>query len=301
MGLAGPRKKTKISNDPNNTNWTRSTSGFGHRIMSSQGWKPGNLLGARDAAHADLLTAASASHIKVTLKDDTLGLGARIGRDPMEPTGLDAFKGLLGRLNGKSDVELKKEERKRDDVRLARYAALKFPEVRFVSAGLLAQEPEPESDIAPPIPKENALTKSNAGKESSESSDSSSSESDAPARKSKKSKSKSKSKSKKDRSGAEDTDHTTSSSELKKEKKEKKDKKDKKEKKEKKKSKKRKADDEPTESSDQISAPKVKATPTVSGERRPIGRNVFRSRYIAQKKMALMDDKSLNEIFMVKA
>ncbi|KAJ6086909.1 hypothetical protein N7467_005823 [Penicillium canescens] len=282
MGLAGPRKKTKISNDPNNTNWTRSTSGFGHRIMSSQGWKPGSLLGARDAAHAGMLTAASASHIKVTLKDDTLGLGARIGRDPMEPTGLDAFKGLLGRLNGKSDVELKKEERKRDDVRLARYAALKFPEVRFVSGGLLAQEQKPE--IAPPIPKEDVPTQSNADKEST------SSESDAPARKSKKSKSKSKpkSKSKKDRSGAEETDRTESSSESKKEKKEKK------------KSKKRKADGEPIETSTQA-APEAKATPTISGERRPIGRNVFRSRYIAQKKKALMDDKSLNEIFMIKA
>jgi Pin2-interacting protein X1 len=236
--------------------------------MSSQGWKPGSLLGARDAAHADLLTAASASHIKVTLKDDTLGLGARIGRDPMEPTGLDAFKGLLGRLNGKSDVELKKEERKRDDVRLARYAALKFPEVRFVSGGLLAQEQKPE--ISPPIPKEEALTKSNTEKDSIDRSDSSSSESDTPVRKSKRSKSKSKSE--KDRSGSQET-------ELKKEKRDKK----------------RKAEDEPTEIASQT-APEVKATPTVSGERRPIGRNVFRSRYIAQKKKALMDDKSLNEV-----
>jgi Pin2-interacting protein X1 len=199
----------------------------------------------------------------------------------MEPTGLDAFKGLLGRLNGKSDVELKKEERKRDDVRLARYAALKFPEVRFVSGGLLAQEQKPE--ISPPIPKEEALTKSNTEKDSIDRSDSSSSESDTPVRKSKRSKSKSKSE--KDRSGSQET-------ELKKEKREKK---EKKEKKETKKSKKRKAEDEPTEIASQT-APEVKATPTVSGERRPIGRNVFRSRYIAQKKKALMDDKSLNEV-----
>jgi Pin2-interacting protein X1 len=199
----------------------------------------------------------------------------------MEPTGLDAFKGLLGRLNGKSDVELKKEERKRDDVRLARYAALKFPEVRFVSGGLLAQEQKPE--ISPPIPKEEALTKSNTEKDSIDRSDSSSSESDTPVRKTKMSKSKSKSE--KDRSGSQET-------ELKKEKREKK---EKKEKKETKKSKKRKAEDEPTEIASQT-APEVKATPTVSGERRPIGRNVFRSRYIAQKKKALMDDKSLNEV-----
>src|ERR1700712_2746618 len=101
--------------------------------MSSQGWTPGSLLGAKDAAHTDMLTAASASHIKVTLKDDTLGLGARLGRQG-EQTGLDAFKGLLGRLNGKSDEELKKDERKLEVVRLARYCSLKFPEVRFVRA-----------------------------------------------------------------------------------------------------------------------------------------------------------------------
>ncbi|KAJ5780864.1 hypothetical protein N7457_006024 [Penicillium paradoxum] len=275
MGLAGPRKNTKIGNDPNNTNWTRSTTGFGHRIMSSQGWTPGSLLGAKDAAHANMLTAASVTHIKVTLKDDTLGLGARIGRET-EQTGLDAFKGLLGRLNGKSDVELKKDERKRDDVRLARYAALKFPEVRFVSGGLLAQEKETEAPL--PIPNDVVSKKSKSDKKkgtrTTEDDETSSNESDTPARKSK-----SKSKSKKSRP-QEETDAES---------------------KKKKKSKKRKADSEPTSSSDKASEPEVKAAPTISKERRPMGRNVTRSRYIAQKKRAIMDDKSLNEIFMVKA
>ncbi|OQE91262.1 hypothetical protein PENNAL_c0010G08840 [Penicillium nalgiovense] len=296
MGLAGPRKNTKIGNDPNNTQWTRSTSGFGHRIMSSQGWTPGSLLGAKDAAHANLLTAASASHIKVTLKDDNLGLGARIGRE-CEPTGLDAFKGLLGRLNGKSEVELKKDERKREDVRLARYAALKFPEVRFVSGGLLAQEKEPE--IPPPITQDATQKKSKSDKKEStkttEDDETSSSESDAPDRKSKsesksksksKSKAKSKSKSKSKRSRSRDeTDGNESSSESKK----------------KKKSKKRKADSEQSDSSNKTSEPESKVAATISRERRPMGRNVTRSRHIAQKKRAIMDDKSLNEIFMIKA
>ncbi|OOF93660.1 hypothetical protein ASPCADRAFT_208964, partial [Aspergillus carbonarius ITEM 5010] len=141
MGLAAPRKKIKISHDPNNTNWSRSTSGFGHKILSSQGWTPGSFLGARNAAHAEMFTAASASHIKVVLKDDTLGLGARPKRDPLdEPTGLDAFKGLLGRLNGKSDADLQIEQQKRDNAKLARYAASKWQTVTFISGGLLAQE-----------------------------------------------------------------------------------------------------------------------------------------------------------------
>jgi Pin2-interacting protein X1 len=238
--------------------------------MSSQGWTPGSLLGAKDAAHANLLTAASASHIKVTLKDDTLGLGARLGRQG-EQTGLDAFKGLLGRLNGKSDEELKKDERKLEDVRLARYASLKFPEVRFVRAGLLEHEKEPVSTL---VPKEETTkkSKSNEKKRSQPGDDeTSSSESDTPARKSKKTKSKSKSKSKKSRS-REETD-SESSSESKK-----------------KKSKKRKA-----ESEDADKAAEVKK-PAVSRERQPMGRQVLRARHIAQKKRAMLDDKSLNEV-----
>ncbi|KAJ5218284.1 uncharacterized protein N7498_000383 [Penicillium cinerascens] len=289
MGLAAPRKKTKISHDPNNTKWARATSGFGHRIMSAQGWTPGNRLGAENAAHADFLTAASTSHIKVTIKDDNLGLGARAGRDPLgEPTGLDAFKGLLGRLNGKSDVELKQDQRKRDDVKLARYVAMKFPEVRFVRGGLLTQQ---KLEALPP--------KDETPKAETEDVDSSSSESSTPARKSKsksnsKDKSKSKSKSlKKSRSEGEDVESSSVSDSKKK-----------------KKSKKRKVDaaedtggEQPSESLPESPSSTIANTVKTSTvrERLPIGRQVFRGRHIAQKKRALLDDKSLNEIFMVKA
>ncbi|KAJ5664761.1 Protein pxr1 [Penicillium macrosclerotiorum] len=297
MGLAAPRKKTKISHDPNNTKWARSTSGFGHRIMSAQGWTPGGRLGARDAAHADFLTNASVSHIRVTVKDDTLGLGARAGREN-EPTGLDAFKGLLGRLNGKSDEELNKEQRKRDDVKLARYVAMKFQEVRFVRGGLLTQEKLqalPEDDqkkSSTPATKET----------SSEDVITLSSDSTDPVSKSSKSKSKSKSKSsKKSRSQSDEADDLSSATETKKEKKSKK------------KSNKRKADDDGSDSvagqdssaeQDHQTGSKAKTDSPVAvapRERLPIGRQLFRSRHIAQKKRALMDDKSLKEIFMVKA
>lgn len=256
--------------------------------MSAQGWTPGNRLGAENAAHADYLTAASTSHIKVTLKDDNLGLGARPGREG-EPTGLDAFKGLLGRLNGKSEGGLKQDQRKRDDVKLARYVAMKFPEVRFVRGGLLAQE---KLEALPPkdeIKKTDVDASDNAA---SEEAGSSSSDSSAPARKSSKSKSKSKSKfkskdksksrsSKKTRSEGEEADESSES-------------------KKKKKSKKRKADadDEPT--GEQQSSPKAKVAKVAKistvRERLPIGRQIFRGRHIAAKKNALLDDKSLNEV-----
>ncbi|KAJ5739678.1 Protein pxr1 [Penicillium manginii] len=269
MGLAAAKRRTKISNDPNNTQWARSTSGFGHKIMSSQGWAPGGRLGAKDAAHADLLTSASTSHIKVTIKDDTLGLGARLGREG-EPTGLDAFKGLLGRLNGKSEEEQQVDQRKREDVKLARYVALKFPEVRFVRGGLLAQEKEAVLADA----ERAELKEEKAKKEKSKKRE----RSGFQRRQRIQSKDKS---SKKDRSRSTDVD---SSSESKK--------------KEKKKSKKRKADSDESESE---ASDKPAPTPAVSRERLPMARQIFRGRHIAQKKRALMDDKSLNEIFMVKA
>ncbi|GAB1217122.1 telomerase inhibitor [Aspergillus terreus] len=280
MGLAAPRKRTKISHDPNNTNWARSTSGFGHKILSSQGWTPGSFLGARDAAHADMFTAASAGHIRVVVKDDTLGLGARAGRDPNEPTGLDAFKGLLGRLNGKSDAELAADQRKADDIKLARYAAFKWQAVRFVSGGLLAQEKLER------LPERESVQQSRAAVETSDSNRNS--ENDA---------------------------SKSSRSEKRREKKEKKDKKEKKEKKDKKDKKRKRAEednDASQKSASETPAPEKESTGLesdstsvsvvkASRERRPLGRQIVRGRHIAQKKRALMDDKSLNEIFMVKA
>ena len=137
MGLAGPRKRTKISNDPNNTKWSRDTNSFGHKILAAQGWQPGQYLGAKDANHAEHYTAASASHVRALLKDDNLGLGAKRGGENAETFGLSMFSGLLGRLNGKSDESLEKEQKAQRDVKLALYQGRKFGQVMFVSAGFL--------------------------------------------------------------------------------------------------------------------------------------------------------------------
>ncbi|KAK0126626.1 telomerase inhibitor, variant 2 [Cadophora gregata] len=129
----------KLSHDPNNTKWTNDTSSFGLKIMTSQGWQPGQYLGAKDAAHAEFHTAANASHIRVAIKDDNLGLGAKIGTGVGhgECTGLDAFKNLLGRLNGKDEDEIIKEQQSRDDLRRAIYSERKWGTQRFVSGGFL--------------------------------------------------------------------------------------------------------------------------------------------------------------------
>ncbi len=118
--------------------------------MSAQGWKPGQGLGARDAKH---FNSSPAPKLKVSVKDDTLGLGATLkSQDPIHArTGLDAFQGLLGRLNGKSEVELNKEVQKNENRQLAMWAQGRWGGVMFVPGGTLVQgdgykKPEDEAE-----------------------------------------------------------------------------------------------------------------------------------------------------------
>ncbi|KAI9739651.1 MAG: telomerase inhibitor [Cirrosporium novae-zelandiae] len=139
MGLAAPRERTKLTQDLNNIKWTSSTTSFGHKILTSQGWSPGTFLGPRDAPHADHYTAANAAPIRITLKDDNLGLGAKLRREN-EVTGLDAFQGLLGRLNGKSDEELAKLERIQAGHKCALYLQSRWATINFVRGGVLVSD-----------------------------------------------------------------------------------------------------------------------------------------------------------------
>jgi Pin2-interacting protein X1 len=105
-------------------------------MLRAQGWQPGEYLGAKDAPHAEWHTEANSTHIRVTLKDDTLGLGAK-RNNGNECTGLDAFQHLLGRLNGKSDDTLEAEQKARTDVKLSLYVQQKLGTIRFVKGGWL--------------------------------------------------------------------------------------------------------------------------------------------------------------------
>ncbi|KAI0447326.1 hypothetical protein F4803DRAFT_546224 [Xylaria telfairii] len=138
MGLAGPRNRRKLDHDPNNTKWTRDETTFGQKILRAQGWQPGKFLGAQDTTHAQLHSVASLAPIKINLKDDTLGLGAKIRQKQSdECTGLDVFKDLLGRLNGKSEETLEKERQVRSEIKTNLVVERKYGPMRFVSGGLL--------------------------------------------------------------------------------------------------------------------------------------------------------------------
>ncbi|KIW17666.1 hypothetical protein PV08_04861 [Exophiala spinifera] len=141
MGLAEPKRRSKISHDPRNLAWSQSSTSFGQRIMNRQGWQEGQSLGNRESIHVGVNDAdrLAAARVGILFKDNNLGLGAKTKSQDVEGqrTGLDAFQGLLGRLNGKSDAELKKQEQKNEDRKLAMYARGRWGGMVFVRGGIL--------------------------------------------------------------------------------------------------------------------------------------------------------------------
>ncbi len=117
--------------------WAQSAESYGQKLLASHGWKPGQGLGSRSARHFN----SPVPSIKISYKDDNLGLGASLKSSNPEQTrtGLDAFQGLLGRLNSKDEVEAKKLEQKSEDRKLAKWAQGRWGGVTFVSGGLLVQ------------------------------------------------------------------------------------------------------------------------------------------------------------------
>ena len=131
-----PNSRARISNDPQNTTWANNTTRFGHRILTSQGWTPGATLGAKDASHSTHYTAASASHIRVLLKEDNLGLGAKRGSERAENFGLAGLDAVLGRLNGREE-DVKREEERRVEVERKGSVVRRLGFMNFVSGGFL--------------------------------------------------------------------------------------------------------------------------------------------------------------------
>ena len=151
MGLAGPRKRLKIAHDPRNLAWSTSAPNLsvGHKLMTSQGWSDGQALGARTSTSGastpstadDDATRLAMSRVGSIFKDDTLGLGAKLKSKDVEgqKTGLDAFQGLLGRLNSKNEEELEIFEKKEGERKLEVYARGRWGGMVFVPGGVLVQ------------------------------------------------------------------------------------------------------------------------------------------------------------------
>lgn len=82
---------------------------------------------------------AAPAQIKVVLKDDNRGLGAKSGGNYNNDlcTGLDAFQGILGRLNGKGDEQVKRQQIPNVDLNRPIRDNSRWDAVHFVSGGFL--------------------------------------------------------------------------------------------------------------------------------------------------------------------
>ncbi|KAG8525421.1 uncharacterized protein KY384_009065 [Bacidia gigantensis] len=109
-------------------------------MLQSQGWKPGDHLGS-PRPYTGQKSDLSTNPIRVQLKDDTLGLGARSGqaKEDGPTTGLAGLQDLLGRLNNKSEGQILQEQRHRHVLQNGRYLERRGA-LTFISAGFLAQD-----------------------------------------------------------------------------------------------------------------------------------------------------------------
>lgn len=301
-------------------------------MLRAQGWQPGQFLGVQDAAHSELHTAANASYIRVVLKDDVKGLGFNKAKEN-EVTGLDVFSDLLSRLNGKSEDSIEGDQQARMVFKTHRYVEAKWGPMRFVRGGLLVgdemkeEAQSTESTTASDAEVQNADTatdekpkKSKRDKKSKKRKaadlEDSETESSEDARKQEKRRrraerrakklaasgeleapdeddTRTKRKSKKDRAKT----RTGTSSEAEDEQIDaKKSKGDKKEKKRRKKEDAADAETSTTTTVSSSAAATGTSTPTKTGGLVPGSRNFVRSRFIAQKRQAVLDTKALAQV-----
>ncbi len=129
-------RRAKLSSDPNNTVWSRSSTTYGRKILQSHGWTPGSFLGAGKTLQSASDSAAGLQHLKVAFKDDNLGLGAK-GLANDECTGLNAFQRILESLNGRGQQQLQEQEKVRQGPKYAINQQRSMEAVHFVSGGFL--------------------------------------------------------------------------------------------------------------------------------------------------------------------
>ncbi|XP_069584485.1 PIN2/TERF1-interacting telomerase inhibitor 1 [Ranitomeya imitator] len=89
--LAEPRRKQKWSVDPRNSAWSNDESKFGQKMLEKMGWSKGKGLGAQEQG--------STEHVKVQVKNNTLGLGANRNHEDNWIAHQDDFNQLLAELN----------------------------------------------------------------------------------------------------------------------------------------------------------------------------------------------------------
>ncbi|KAG9282844.1 PIN2/TERF1-interacting telomerase inhibitor 1 [Astyanax mexicanus] len=105
--LAEPRRRQKWSVDPRNSAWSKDESKFGQKMLERMGWSKGKGLGKTGQGATD--------HIKVKVKNNSLGLGAAVYNEDNWIAHQDDFNQLLADLNnchGQNSTEEVTQEQK---------------------------------------------------------------------------------------------------------------------------------------------------------------------------------------------
>ncbi|XP_042322243.1 PIN2/TERF1-interacting telomerase inhibitor 1 isoform X2 [Sceloporus undulatus] len=92
------RRKQKWSVDPRNSTWSKDESKFGQKMLEKMGWSKGKGLGAQEQGNTE--------HIRVQVKNNTLGLGASISHEDSWIAHQDDFNQLLAELNNTHGQEI---------------------------------------------------------------------------------------------------------------------------------------------------------------------------------------------------
>lgn len=104
MGLAEPRRKQRISIDPQNKNWEKDDDKFGKKMMEKMGWTEGKGLGLR--------LDGEQTTIKVTKNPTTQGLGHTKKHASEECyQQLIQFENVLSRLNDVKETDAKNRKK----------------------------------------------------------------------------------------------------------------------------------------------------------------------------------------------
>ncbi|XP_064601422.1 PIN2/TERF1-interacting telomerase inhibitor 1-like [Liolophura sinensis] len=89
--LAAPRRKQKFSIDPRGSSWSKDETKFGQKMLEKMGWSKGRGLGVNEDGRTE--------HVKISLKDDTRGVGCSKSLADNWISHQDDFNSLLASLN----------------------------------------------------------------------------------------------------------------------------------------------------------------------------------------------------------
>ena len=96
MGLAQQKVKQRINIDPQNKTWQEDTTKVGFKLLSKMGWTSGKGLGAGENGMS--------SNIKVSVKDNNLGIGATHNSSDSWLENAFGFDNMLKNFDAKDDT-----------------------------------------------------------------------------------------------------------------------------------------------------------------------------------------------------